>query len=57
MKNAFYGYSFQKLVTSLMLTKMDVERNIESIEIEALVDHKLDKERRFRIFFSDKRFR
>jgi hypothetical protein len=42
MKNAFYGYSFQKLVTSLMLTKMDVERNIESIEIEALVDHKFD---------------
>jgi hypothetical protein len=42
MRNAFYGYTFQKLVTSLMLTKMDVERTIESIEIEALVDHKFD---------------
>ena len=42
MRNAFYGYSFQKLVTSLMLTKMDVERTIDSIEIEALVDHKFD---------------
>ncbi|TDE29325.1 hypothetical protein E0I61_09185 [Flavobacterium ranwuense] len=53
MKNAFYGYSFQKLVTSLMLTKMDVERSIESIEIEALVDHKFDD---IRIISSDKEY-
>ena len=42
MKNAFIGYSYQEQVTSLMLTKMDVERNIIEIEIEAKVDHKFD---------------
>lgn len=60
MKNAFFGYSFQKLVTSLMLTKMDVERNIEFIEIEALVDHKFDdikvKSGDFEYFFQIKDF-
>jgi len=53
MRNAFYGYSFQKLVTSLMLTKMDVERTIESIEIEALVDHKFDD---IRVISNDKEY-
>jgi hypothetical protein len=42
MKNAFIGYSYQEQVTSLMLTKMDVERTIIEIEIEAKVDHKFD---------------
>jgi hypothetical protein len=42
MKNAFVGYSYQKHVTSFMLAKMDVERSILEIEIEAKVDHKFD---------------
>ncbi|HEY6141869.1 MAG TPA: hypothetical protein VIV55_00390, partial [Flavobacterium sp.] len=42
MKNAFVGYSYQEHVTSLMLAKMDVERSISEIEIEAKVDHKFD---------------
>lgn len=42
MKNAFVGYSYQEHVTSLMLAKMDVERIITEIEIEANVDHKFD---------------
>lgn len=42
MKNAFVGYSYQKHVTSLMLAKMDVERSIDKIEIEATVNHKFD---------------
>ncbi|EKT4500641.1 NACHT domain-containing protein [Flavobacterium psychrophilum] len=42
MKNAFIGYSYQEQVTSLMLTKMDVERSIIQIEIEAKVEHKFD---------------
>lgn len=42
MKNAFIGYSYQEQVTSLMLAKMDVERTILEIEIEAAVNHKFD---------------
>ncbi|MDQ6472757.1 AAA family ATPase [Flavobacterium sp. LHD-80] len=42
MKNAFVGYSYQEHVTSLMLAKMDIERNITEIEIEANVNHKFD---------------
>jgi len=42
MKNAYIGYSYQKLVTSLLLAKMDIERNIDSIEIEADVENKFD---------------
>lgn len=42
MRNAFYGYSYQKLVTTLILSMMDVERKIDAIEIEATVDHKFD---------------
>ncbi|MHA3788284.1 hypothetical protein ACX0HA_08760 [Flavobacterium hauense] len=42
MRNAFYGYSYQKLVTTLILSMMDVERKIDTIEIEAVVDHKFD---------------
>jgi hypothetical protein len=42
MRNAFIGYSYQEQVTSLMLAKMDVERSIVEIEIEAKVNHKFD---------------
>ena len=35
MKNAFSGYTYQKQVTFLLLSLMDVERNISKIEIEA----------------------
>lgn len=41
-KNAFLGYSYQKCITFLMLAKMDVEREIEAIEIEATVDNNFD---------------
>jgi hypothetical protein len=41
-EKCIYRYSYQEHVTSLMLTKMDVERNIIEIEIEAKVDHKFD---------------
>lgn len=42
MKNAFIGYSYQEHVTFFMLAKMDVERSILDLEIEAKVDHKFD---------------
>lgn len=42
MRNAFTGYSYQKQVTFLLLTKMDVEREIDSIEIEAKIDSDFD---------------
>lgn len=42
MKNAFVGYSYQEHVTFFMLAKMDVERSILNLEIEAKVDHKFD---------------
>lgn len=35
MKNAYIGYTYQQYVTSLLLTKMDVEREFDVIEIEA----------------------
>lgn len=42
MQNAFAGYTYQECVTSFLLAKMDVERNIDKIEIEARVDHQFD---------------
>jgi len=42
MKNAYIGYTYQKHVTSLLLAKMDVERNIDSIEIEVDVNNDFD---------------
>lgn len=42
MKNAYIGYSYQRHVTSLLLAKMDVERKIDSIEIEANIDNDFD---------------
>jgi hypothetical protein len=41
-KNAIIGYSYQKLIAFLLLAKMDVERTIKKIEIEADVEHKFD---------------
>lgn len=35
MRNAYSGYTYQKHVTFLLLSIMDVERNISNIEIEA----------------------
>lgn len=35
MKNAYIGYTYQQYVTSLLLAKMDVEREFDIIEIEA----------------------
>lgn len=42
MRNAFSGYSYQKQVTLLLLTIMDVERNISKIEIEAKTSDSFD---------------
>lgn len=42
MRNAFSGYTYQKHVTQLLLSIMDVEREISCIEIEAKVDNKFD---------------
>lgn len=42
MKNAYIGYTYQKKITSLFLAKMDVERSIDSIEIEANVKNNFD---------------
>lgn len=41
-QNAFLGYSYQQCIIFLMLVKMDVEREIEAIEIEATVDNNFD---------------
>jgi hypothetical protein len=41
-QNAFFGYSYQQCITFLMLAKMDVEREIKAIEIEATVDNNFD---------------
>lgn len=42
MKYAFIGYSYQWLAASLLLAKMDAERNIDEIEIEAKVQNNFD---------------
>ncbi len=42
MKNALIGYTYQKHVTSLLLAKMDAERIIDKIEIEAVVNNNFD---------------
>jgi hypothetical protein len=41
-QNAFFGYSYQQCITFLMFAKMDVEREIKAIEIEATVDNNFD---------------
>jgi hypothetical protein len=42
MKNAFSGYTYQKQVTFLLLSIMDVERYISKIEIEAKTTDNFD---------------
>lgn len=42
MKNAYSGYTYQKQVTLLLLSIMDVERNISGIEIEAKTEDNFD---------------
>lgn len=42
MRNAFSGYTYQKHVTLLLLSLMDVERSISKIEIEAKTDNHFD---------------
>lgn len=42
MKNAFSGYTYQKQVTFLLLSLMDVERSISKIEIEAKATDNFD---------------
>lgn len=41
-KNAFIGYSYQQCVIFLLLAKMDAERNIARIEMEADIDNNFD---------------
>lgn len=40
--NAFFGYSYQKQMTLMLLVLMDVERKIEAIEIEPTEDNNFD---------------
>lgn len=42
MKYAFIGYSYQWLASSLLLAKMDAERNIDEMEIEAAIQNNFD---------------
>jgi len=42
MKYAFIGYSYQWLAASLLLAKMDAERIIDEMEIEAVVQNNFD---------------
>lgn len=42
MRNAYSGYTYQKHITQLLLSIMDIERNISKIEIEANVDNNFD---------------
>ncbi|WP_300604785.1 hypothetical protein [Niabella sp.] len=42
MRNAYIGYTYQKHVTQLLLSLMDVERSISNIEIEAKTDDHFD---------------
>ena len=41
-KNAFFGYTYQQCIALLILAKMDTERKIEQIEIEAFVENNFD---------------
>jgi len=42
MRNAFSGYTYQKHITLLLLSIMDVERNISKVEIEAKTTDNFD---------------
>lgn len=41
-RNAFRGYSYQERIIFFLLAKMDLEREIDEIEVEADVQHKFD---------------
>ncbi|MCU4158483.1 hypothetical protein J1N10_21135, partial [Carboxylicivirga sp. A043] len=41
-KGGYIGYTYQKHVTELFLSKMDTEREIDVIQIEAKTDDKFD---------------
>ncbi len=41
-KNAFLGYTYQQCITYLLLVKMDAERQIDKLEIEATVSNNFD---------------
>ena len=41
-RNALAGYTYQKSITALLLAKMDAEREISKIEIEAEVDNNFE---------------
>ena len=43
--NAFLGYTYQQCITFLLLVKMDVERQIDKLEIEAIVNNNFDDAR------------
>lgn len=42
VRNAFKGYTYQHFVYRLLISKMDVDRNIEYIEVEKDVSHNFD---------------
>ncbi|TCC98811.1 AAA family ATPase [Pedobacter hiemivivus] len=42
MRNALIGYTYQHQVATMLLAYMDVERDFDSIELEAVVGHKFD---------------
>lgn len=44
-RNAFLGYTYQQCITFLLLVKMDVERQIDKLEIEAIVNNNFDDAR------------
>ncbi|MEX1001802.1 MAG: hypothetical protein WDZ35_06780 [Crocinitomicaceae bacterium] len=41
-RNSIIGYSYQMDVIFFLLSKMDVERQIDSLEIESIVQHQFD---------------
>lgn len=44
-RNAFLGYTYQQCITFLLLVKMDVERQIDKLEIEVIINHNFDDSR------------
>lgn len=41
-QNAYLGYSYQNSIAFMLLAKMDIERSIDSIQIEADIAHQFD---------------
>lgn len=42
VRNALKGYTFQQYIFTLFLAKMDCDRLIRKIEVEAITDSKFD---------------